>query len=245
MEHRLPLFLRSDLFSEYKLSKLLSTNEIFKPVRGQTGKLPSPFRSSSNTKLSHHSGNKLYTPAKRPKTEEKELSVKDITLPSISKSSSSCFIHVAEDVCRVSLGTSHRAPGISKSKSDIELWIGKESSMTQAQQPNAIGIKSVHEKGSSTDITGTLPQVSESGQSSRDEGGSIKPVTNGLLEKDAKFIGTKSGMHALWKFLQGKAGEKNWLFWLDAERVKYHSSPLDQQRYEVILPFVCIFTSRT
>ena len=28
-------------------------------------------------------------------------------------------------------------------------------------------------------------------------------------------------------------GERNWLFWLDAERVKYYTKPIDQQRYSV------------
>ncbi len=36
------------------------------------------------------------------------------------------------------------------------------------------------------------------------------------------ILGTKSGMTAFWQFLKGKAGEANWLFWLDAERVKYY-----------------------
>ena len=39
-------------------------------------------------------------------------------------------------------------------------------------------------------------------------------------------------MGLFWRFLRGKAGEKNWLFWLDAERIKYYSLPTDQQRYD-------------
>ena len=221
VEHRLPLFLRSDLFSEYKLCKLLSTQETSKR---QTGKLPSPFRSSSSSKLPSHSVSGQSTPKKRQCFEDKELSVKDIVLPSISNSSSSnCF---SEDVSTISLHTSRRAPGISTSKSDIELGNKKQASTNRAQQPSTTRAKIVRERSLSVDLIGTLPRVSEQGQTHRDDESSIK-----LSEKDSQFIGSKSGMRALWKFLQGKAGEKNWLFWLDAERLKYHSRPLDQQRY--------------
>lgn len=46
-----------------------------------------------------------------------------------------------------------------------------------------------------------------------------------------QYLSSKCGMSALWKFLQGTAGERNWLFWLDAERIKYYSSrEVDQHR---------------
>lgn len=54
-------------------------------------------------------------------------------------------------------------------------------------------------------------------------------VYRGMNVEDAHYLSTKSGMTALWKFLKGKAGEKNWLFWLDAERVKYYKG-INQQR---------------
>ena len=59
---------------------------------------------------------------------------------------------------------------------------------------------------------------------------SLEPHTTRLSKEEAKMIASKSGMKHFWKFLRGKAGEKNWLFYLDAERVSYHSNPLDQQR---------------
>lgn len=219
VEHRLPLFLRSDLFSEYKLCKLLSTQESSK---GQIGKLPSPIRSLNSTKLPNHIGNR---PTIRQRNEEKELLVKDIALPSINNSSSSSCI--VEDVSTISLHTSRRVPAISKSKSDIELG-NKKASVNLVQQPRTTV---VHSRSSSVDLTGTLPQVSGQGQTHRDDESSVKSNGDKLSKKEPQFIGSKSGMRTLWKFLQGKAGEKNWLFWLDAERVKYHSSPLDQQRY--------------
>ena len=57
---------------------------------------------------------------------------------------------------------------------------------------------------------------------------------NKMTSAEVKLIGSKSGMSSFWKFLRGKAGEKNWLFWLDAERVSYHSNPLDQQRFVLL-----------
>ncbi len=59
----------------------------------------------------------------------------------------------------------------------------------------------------------------------------LDPQTTRLSKDEAKTISSKSGMKNFWKFLRGKAGEKNWLFWLDAERVSYHTNPIDQQRY--------------
>lgn len=56
---------------------------------------------------------------------------------------------------------------------------------------------------------------------------STTSVVSGSVEQ---FLSTKSGMNALWKFLKGKAGEKNLLFWLDAERIKYYSNDIDRQR---------------
>jgi hypothetical protein len=52
-----------------------------------------------------------------------------------------------------------------------------------------------------------------------------------MTAEDFDFIGTKSGMSALWKFLWGTMGERNWLFWVDAERVKYYTKPVNRQRY--------------
>ena len=49
------------------------------------------------------------------------------------------------------------------------------------------------------------------------------------------LLSTKSGMYSLWRFLQGTAGERSWLFWLDAERIKYCSSRQDQ------IMCVCIY----
>lgn len=48
--------------------------------------------------------------------------------------------------------------------------------------------------------------------------------------KGLEFLSTKCGMNALWKFLKGKAGEKNLLFWLDAERIKYYAKDIEQLR---------------
>ena len=55
-------------------------------------------------------------------------------------------------------------------------------------------------------------------------------ISRGMSFDDIQLLSTKSGMRALLQFLKGKAGEKNWLFWLDAERVKYYKGS-EQQRY--------------
>ena len=46
-------------------------------------------------------------------------------------------------------------------------------------------------------------------------------------------LSSKRGMGLFWRFLQGTAGEKNWLFWLDSERIKYCSSQQEKMRLDV------------
>lgn len=60
---------------------------------------------------------------------------------------------------------------------------------------------------------------------------SFSTVADKLMSAKAMhFLSSKCGMSSLWKFLKGTAGERNWLFWLDAERIKYYSKDMDQQR---------------
>ena len=182
IEHRLPLFLKSDVFSEYKLCKLLCS----KDNTITADKLP-PFKSNSSTKLITSS------PVKKQSTDGK---MSDSSLPSIVKTSSSNLI--VENMSTTSLQSSSPRTTVVNS---IELV--KTSSN-----------KVVRQRSRSVDLSTT-------------------PLD--LSYDDIKLIDSKSGMSALWKFLRGKAGEKNWLFWLDAERVTYHTNPLDQQRYNTII----------
>ena len=39
-------------------------------------------------------------------------------------------------------------------------------------------------------------------------------------EEKVMLLCSKSGMGLFRRFLEGKSGEKNWLFWLDAEQTK-------------------------
>lgn len=75
-----------------------------------------------------------------------------------------------------------------------------------------------------------LEDISLDQPQTKSEGSSSKGYPKMSAEGMAAVVGTKSGMNALWKFLKGTMGERNWLFWLDAEHVKYHTKPIDQQR---------------
>ena len=54
-------------------------------------------------------------------------------------------------------------------------------------------------------------------------------------------ISTKQGMYSLWRFLQGTAGERSWLFWLDAERLKYCSSKQEQSWLDRVTHFSIVY----
>lgn len=201
MEQRLPHFLKSDLFSEYKLCKLLSAQQISEPDHEPAGS-PSVKNLSSN-ELNTNSKNKQSSLSK-------VQSIGDIVLPSIATSTST--LEISDDMATISSTTPQKPNGFLTSECDVQLPNNYCTSKSTTQQQSII--KSIQ-----------FPK--------RDKD-TIKPKSNRLSEEELNLLASKSGMNALWKFLRGKAGEKNWLFWLDAERVKYHSDSPDQQRYKMI-----------
>ena len=128
-----------------------------------------------------------------------------------------------------------RLPGIMGSKSDAELetnlpyrrkvtW--HESLFTT---PEVTGVPRSRPRSNSYFCEGRdslrhVPSVST-------------PAFSKVTWKD-HILSTKSGMNSLWKFLKGKAGEKNLLFWLDAERIRYCNSEAEQQRSACFLSIV-------
>ena len=193
VQHRLPLFLRSDLYSEYKLCTLLthpttkatSSGECLPKQTKTLGKSP------SNTKS---------------KTERMQ---QDVTLPLLPVSPPG--ISRENSLTALPQQTNSTAK-ITSSKSNIEL---SSSSKTKPS-----GHRTRHKRSSSFDLCSTISVLLEEEQN---------PPCK-LEPEDYRYLGTKSGMSALWRFLRGKAGERNWLFWLDAERAKYFSKPIEQQR---------------
>lgn len=181
VEHRLPLFLKSDILSEYKLCKLLSQRESF------AGKL-TPIKSNSSTKLL----------ASKHLSEDKQS---ETCLPSILQASTSSTLLGTVSTTSIQPTPPKPSGGVSTSVSDNVL-LTKRHSLLAGQ------------RSQSMDLSSAL----------------LEPQNTRLSKEEARMIASKSGMKNFWKFLRGKAGEKNWLFWLDAERVSYHSNPIDQQR---------------
>ena len=50
------------------------------------------------------------------------------------------------------------------------------------------------------------------------------------MERELNMLTSKSGMNWFRKFLSGKTGERNWLYWLDVEQLRTCDKPDDQQR---------------
>ena len=103
---------------------------------------------------------------------------------------------------------------VAASKSDIELHSGARAKTG--------GRKFCHKRSSSVELPSTAVTYLEAQLPAEDKGLPSRMIP--------EILGTKSGMGAFWRFLRGTAGERNWLFWLDAERVKYYHKPIDQQR---------------
>lgn len=67
----------------------------------------------------------------------------------------------------------------------------------------------------------------------------IKPLSPMLLREgqdlDYRMLDSKVSMGQFRRFLRGTAGEKYWFFWLDVERARYLSKPIEQLRYVSML----------
>ena len=120
---------------------------------------------------------------------------------------------------------------VSASKSDIVLDSKKRrASSTNVSQKETHHHQKV-EKLSEEVSCIVLEDISLDQPQTRNDRPSSNSFPKMSAENMAAVVGTKSGMNALWKFLKGTMGERNWLFWLDAEHIKYHTKPIDQQRY--------------
>ena len=216
IQHRLPLFLRSDLYSEYKLCKLLTTPksraEVF-PVttstkHPHTHPPPPPKGHSSLQEQAVILPSLPFSPPSQGSCIPRRSSLSAL---SNSDSAQACTINQA--------GKQHSSASntpIAVSKSDIELGNRTKS------VPLSDGQKSSLKRSLSVELSSTVLTFLEAPSPAEGE-----RLPSHLV---SKVLGTKSGMSAFWKFLRGKAGERNWLFWLDAERVKYYQKPIDQQR---------------
>ena len=174
VQHRLPLFFRSDLYSEYKISKLLASTELlaWKSPRGIQEATYHDLEGSVDDQSQRSSDAKM-------------------KLPEINELGVSKSLQVV----------------LSKSDAELDTKPGR-----RVRWHRSLSVE-----------PGALPTYLSFSQKSSN----TSVPSSGTMEN---FLSTKSGMNAFWKFLQGKAGEKNLLFWLDAERIKYYSDDTDQQR---------------
>ena len=235
-QHRLPLFLRSDLFSEYKLCKLLTT-----PAQDQSDGtsrvdgddidtlMMKPRKSRSTTKLPTN---------KKPHPLSKSSSSSSaVCLPSLNSLNDRDSPSASGDSSPSTVVRRH----IAMSKSDIEL--GSKGLTFSVTTPSQLQQQANLQKPQkqvtlSADVPCIVLEEDSMDQAKRKCVRSIAKGSAKVTAEDLAFLGTKSGMNALWKFLKGTMGERNWLFWLDAEHVKYYTRHIDQQRYTVMTHYV-------
>lgn len=224
IEHRLPLFLRSDIYSEYKICKLLTTSAL------NTSNLAwraIPFaQGRSSLPLSCRRTHELEGPTEQHNQRQQQRD--EFNLPEIN------FVNSDDLSSAADLSTSEQDPFakhldiLTSSKSDAQLdpqpHGRSERRVRLSMDPEVLTLS-----GGSPQRRKRLGAFRSSESVPSAMGSCIGSVSRGMNVEDVYFLSTKSGMSALWKFLKGKAGEKNWLFWLDAERVKYYKG-IDQQR---------------
>lgn len=210
-QHRLPLFLRSDLYSEYKLCKLLTTpkskTEVFPVTKQPHTHAPPP---KGHPSLQEELAVTLPTIPLSPPSQGHCIPRRN-SLSALSNSGS------AQACTTNQTGRQHSSnTPIAVSRSDIELGDRTKS------VPPSDSHKSSLKRSLSVELSSKVLTFLEAPSPAEGERLPLHLVS--------EVLGTKSGMSAFWKFLRGKAGERNWLFWLDAERVKYYQKPIDQQR---------------
>jgi hypothetical protein len=203
VQHRLPLFFRSDLYSEYKISKLLTSASPEVPIARKSKKCTIETSVIYQDLEAIEENQSQWSAENKMKKQSSPLNLPEISGSGLSRSGSSVEFEAP------------RSPGVVLSKSDAELDV-KSSSNRLERRVKWHRSLSV-EPGSLPTYASTLKSKSNS--------------TSELNGKPGPLLGTKSGMNALWKFLKGKVGEKNLLFWLDAERIKYYTDDTDRQRF--------------
>ena len=220
-QHRLPLFLRSDLYSEYKLCKLLTIRnttrtsvntdtDTLRPQKSQSAtRLPTSKKTHTEL-LSKGSSSAVCLPSLSPHGDHKDSPLLGSTPPS-----STALSYVSGSKSDIEVGSKAQ-----QQRNDGHLMSLNQQKLLQKQLP--VDVPCI-----------VLDDDSPEKAGGRSGGRSTVKGSMRMTTEDFKFIGTKSGMSALWKFLRGTMGERNWLFWLDAERVKYYTKPIDQQRYSV------------
>ena len=204
IQHRLPLFLRSDLYSEYKLCKLLTTPK----SRPHTHPPPPKEHSSLRGELTDTLPSLPLSPPSQGQCIPRRNSLSAL---SYGDSTQACTINHHQTGRQQSSDTP-----IAVSRSDIELGDRTKSATPSGRQRSSL------KRSLSVELSSKVLTFLETPSPAEGE-----RLPSHLV---SKALGTKSGMSSFWKFLRGKAGERNWLFWLDAERVKYYQKPIDQQR---------------
>lgn len=126
---------------------------------------------------------------------------------------------------------SQRSQSLSSSQIDLQVSTAKQERSARKKRSLSVGPESIglHRGSVQRKKLGLLPRMSTISLSqSLDLGLDMKSNPS-----FTQLISTKSGMTEFWKFLKGKAGEKNWVFWLDAERVKHYEGK-EQSRSDLL-----------
>ena len=225
-QHRLPLFLRSDLFSEYKLCRLLTTTD----HGSGSGSLSDNIGNASETLKAQ---NKLTISTRLPVSSNTDTTPHShsssnsvVCLPSLSRRQNE---DAPSGDSSPSMTAAHSR--VALSKSDVELGSGGDSASRGTSSPKQAHHPKLQKQVSmSANVPCIVLDDGLLGQQDRTSGRSTVKGSIRMTAGDFAFLGTKSGMSAFWKFLKGTMGERNWLFWLDAEHVKYYTKPIDQRR---------------
>jgi len=211
INNRLPLFLRSDIYSEYKICKKFASyiserESDLEPA--SMNSLESTIRSLNNLKIQEIEEEK--------QGEDDDLEKSQI-LPTINKK------HSALSSSQGSKRQRSKSISYPELQSNPLPQARRRSLYEESEQPLLHHGSRIRRRKKLEHTSRGNETFSSSLDTSMDDSAATS-------QDIAEVFSSKSGMTAFWKFLKGTAGERNWLFWLDAERVKYFEGN-EQTRY--------------
>eukprot|EP00731_Ephydatia_muelleri_P031590 Em0023g97a len=222
-EHRLPLFLKSDLLFEYKLCKFLTSSMAAKTTPLARGSLPSlphsaqaiPRRHSLTSLLQNASHEHSTIPSSPPHHS---------TIPSSPPHHSTIPSSPPHHSTIPSSPPHHSTiPSSPPYHSTIPSSPPHHSTIpTSHSSSTLVGAKTFRDSSRTHHRWSVSVQPAAAG---------LPPLASDqLCMDDFHVFDSKVGMSVFRRFLEGKAGEKSWLFWLDAERVKHATKSTERQR---------------
>ena len=226
IEQRLPLFLTSDLYSEYKLCKLLTSSA--RPFIHKLLKNSQLRQRKASMSVSQRGQGQRFISEENEqgKGEERQDSSVASRTTSAGRMVGFALPHMsAQNTKNFSLERQAVRPP--------QTPVTEEALVSKFDWPSTFKRSRVSSAKSMSSHAGDIGVLRPPFRRSHSVSLSTRPSTSSSIHStntELAMLFSKSGMGLFRKFLQNKPGERNLLFWLDVEQVKYLDSPGEMQK---------------